>query len=55
VLTERVIDLLEHLPRRGEGGREVATHADGLASLAGKYEGERHDCCVSVPLTGGRA
>ena len=33
------VHFLEHLARGGEGGGEVAAHADGLAALAGKDEG----------------
>ncbi len=37
-----VVDLLEDLARGGEGVGEVGAHADGLAALAGKQEGEAH-------------
>ena len=38
LLPQRVVDLLEHLARGGEGGREIAPHADRLAALAGEDE-----------------
>jgi hypothetical protein len=43
LLLQGLVDFLEHLPRHGEGGGEVATHADGLAALAREDEGvNRH-------------
>ncbi len=38
LLAEGVIDFLEHLARGGEGGGEIAAHADGLAALAREDE-----------------
>src|ERR1700722_693778 len=42
LLAECVIDLLEYLARRSEGLGQVRAHADGLAALSGKDEGEAH-------------
>ena len=39
LLAEGVVHLLEQLARGGEGGGELAAHADRLASLAGEDEG----------------
>ena len=38
LLLQGFVDLLEHLARGGEGGGEVASHADGLAALPGKMK-----------------
>ena len=40
LLAQRVVDFLEHLARRGEGLGQVGAHADGLAALSGKEEGD---------------
>ena len=38
------VDLFEHFASGGEGGGEIAAHADGLAALAWKDEGmHRHE------------
>ena len=41
-LAQRVIHLVEHLARRGEGAGQGPAHADGLAALSGEEEGEGH-------------
>ena len=44
LLLQGLVDFLEHLAGRGEGGGEVASHADGLAALAREDEGvNRHE------------
>ena len=46
LLLQGLVDLLEHLAGGGEGGGEVAAHADGLAALAREDEGvNRHAVC----------
>ncbi len=47
LLAQGVVDLLEHLAGGGEGVGQVGAHADGLAALAGKEEGEAHEAGVS--------
>ena len=42
LLAERRVDLVEHLPRRRESRRQRLAHADRLAALARKNEGDRH-------------
>ena len=41
-LPERVIHFFEDVTRRSESIRKGLAHADGLGTLAGKYEGTRH-------------
>ena len=50
LLAERVVDLVEHLPRRRKSLGQALAHADRLAALAGKYESRRHP----LPLKEGR-
>ncbi len=42
LLGERLVHLLEHLARRGEGLGQLGPHADRLAALSRKGEGEAH-------------
>jgi hypothetical protein len=42
LLAERVVDILEHLPRRRKGLGQALAHTDRLSALAGKYESRRH-------------
>ena len=48
------IDFLEHLPRGGEGGGEVAAHADGLAALAREDEGVNRHGAETFGMSGYR-
>ncbi len=41
-LIQRVVDFLEHLAGGREGLGQLGAHADSLAALAGKGEGEAH-------------
>ena len=53
LLPQRLVDLLEHLAGGGEGGGEVAAHADGLAALAREDEGmNRHAVCSRKGVAG---
>jgi hypothetical protein len=45
---ERSIDRIEHRARHREGVGERLAHADGLAPLAGKHEGDRHGLVLSL-------
>jgi hypothetical protein len=45
LLAERLIDLGEYVPSRGESIGECLAHAHNLAALAGKYERDSHLRC----------
>ena len=54
VLAQGLVHGLEHLAGGGEGFGQLGAHADGLAALSGKEEGESHakfrPCAARVRL-----